>query len=113
MVSEFPPPAAGGISLWPEHGPCATRYYAASLYAQDSGFLPSSWGWVAQSPNVRNPPLFYGAFGSVREHSPSLPLPSAKGETETRPELKVNWAGDVAHPDEDLLTRRRHTAPSR
>ena len=76
-------------------GPWAARFYAATLYAQEPGYLPSGWYWAAQSLNVRAPPLFDGAFGSVREQSSAVPLSSRRESADKNPKFEVNLSAGV------------------
>ena len=82
-------------------GPWAAHYYAASLYAQDCGYLTSARNWAAQFPNVRATALFDGAFGYARERSRSVPLPSTQEETGASPKLKATLTAGATYLGED------------
>ena len=77
------------ISLWQQHGPFATRNYAAAMYVNTNGTLPDSWDWVVSKHLLTLPsPLNvedrsaspervpYENSGLRMDRSPSLPTPA-------------------------------------
>ena len=64
-AGEFSLSKAWGNSSTKERGPWAVRFYAASLFAQGSGYLPAAWRWAAQYLVVSAPPLFDGTLATV------------------------------------------------
>ena len=108
-----------GLSLWAEHGPWATRRYAARVYAQSWGNSPRNWDWAAQSPEVAEPPLFKNLIGTVRANPPPYPIPPATAEDAPNPEAAMNSEKDAPSPGRTLSDRRRqplrptsHPSPS-
>ena len=109
-VGEFFAFIARWISLWNEHGPWAVCYYAASLYAYGSGYLPSAWDWAAQYLVASAPPLFDGTFGAAHASNPAVPPASTQEEVETDPKPQVNLIPIAPAPSGDLLNGHRHPA---
>ena len=106
-VGELSPQQARGISLRMEHGPWAARYYAARLYAQHWGYLPTNWDWAEQSLDLPAPPRFDGVSGSVREKSHALCPRSKQVDDGPDPKLGVQLNAGMSPPDEYFLTRQR------
>ena len=55
-VGRFDRKKANTTQLWQRFGPMATRNYAAAVYYNLYGPLPTSWNWIANKHLVRLPP---------------------------------------------------------
>ena len=47
---------ANAVRLWQLHGPMASRTYAAALYFNQFGYIPSGWNWIATKHVAILPP---------------------------------------------------------
>ena len=100
-------PAADGP--WSSGG----SLFAASLYAREWAYLPSAWDWAAQSLTLCVPPLFDGAFGSLRAPTSAVSPPSTQEAADKNPKVEARLTVGVTDPEEDMTNRRRHPTPNR
>ena len=71
--------------------PLAVRYFAASLYAFNSGYLFSAYDWAAQSLAVSAPPLFDGHSGTAHADNPAVSPPPTQEDmgNDAKPKVTV------------------------
>ena len=102
---------AHGIRLRKEHGPWAVRYFAAAVYARDTGCVPFAWDWATQSMVLKPPTLFGGYFGAERPEDAAFPAQSSQGASEgaSRPTL---FLSDALPPAPGDISNRRHHPPT-
>ena len=110
-VGEYSFYKARCMFLWKEDGSWAARCLAGALYARDSGYLPSTWYWAAQSLVIRASPLFGGFFGTAHADNPAVSAPVSSEAMGRGPKPKINLSTCAPEPSEEADALRLGAAP--